>query len=35
MADGAGTRLRELLDVYYRAWFRYHPETAVDVGFEG
>lgn len=35
MADGASARLRELLDVYYRAWFRYHPETAVDVGFEG
>jgi uncharacterized protein (DUF885 family) len=35
MSDSAGARLRELLDAYYRVWFRYHPETAVDVGYEG
>lgn len=24
-----------MLDSYYSAWFRYHPETAVDVGVNG
>lgn len=25
----------ELVDLYYRTWFRYHPEEAVDLGVEG
>lgn len=25
----------ELVDSYYRAWFRFHPEAAVDMGVEG
>ncbi len=25
----------ELIDSYYRAWFRFHPETAVEVGIDG
>jgi len=25
----------ELVDSFYRAWFRYHPERAVDLGVEG
>ena len=25
----------ETVEAYYRAWFRYHPEAAVDVGMEG
>jgi len=25
----------ELIDSYYRAWFRFHPETAVEMGVEG
>ena len=25
----------ELVDSYYRAWFRFHPEAAVDTGVEG
>lgn len=25
----------EIIDAYYRAWFRYHPEAAVDLGVEG
>lgn len=25
----------ELIDLYYRIWFRYHPEVAVDLGVEG
>lgn len=28
-------RFRELVEGYYRAWFRYHPEAAVDVGVPG
>lgn len=28
-------RFRELVDTYYAAWFRYHPEAAVDVGVPG
>ncbi len=27
--------LAPLIDRYYRAWFRYHPETATDLGIEG
>lgn len=33
--DAASARFRELLDTYYRAWFRYHPEAAVDAGVAG
>jgi len=25
----------ELIDSYYHAWFRFHPETAVEMGVEG
>jgi uncharacterized protein (DUF885 family) len=25
----------DLIDLYYRTWFRYHPEVAVDLGVEG
>ena len=25
----------DIVDTYYRAWFRYHPEAAVDAGAEG
>ena len=25
----------DLIDLYYRTWFRYHPEVAVDLGIEG
>jgi uncharacterized protein (DUF885 family) len=25
----------DLVDLYYRTWFRYHPEVAVDLGVEG
>lgn len=25
----------DLIDSYYRAWFRYHPESAVDLGVDG
>lgn len=31
----ASARFRELTDCYYRAWFRFHPEAAVDVGVPG
>lgn len=31
----ASARFRELVDTYYRAWFRFHPEAAVDVGVPG
>jgi len=27
--------LQALIDSYYRAWFRFHPEKAVDLGIEG
>ncbi len=30
--DAAGGSLRGILDEYYYAWFRYHPEAAVDAG---
>lgn len=29
------SRLRALIAAYYRAWFRFHPEVAVDLGVEG
>jgi uncharacterized protein (DUF885 family) len=29
------SRYNELVDQYYRAWFRYHPEAAVELGVEG
>ena len=29
------SRFNVLIDSYYRAWFRYHPERAVDLGVEG
>ena len=25
----------EIVDSYYRAWFRFHPEAAIDMGVEG
>ena len=25
----------DLINLYYRTWFRYHPEVAVDLGIEG
>lgn len=25
----------DIIDLYYRTWFRYHPEVAVDLGIEG
>lgn len=30
-----GQRFAQLLDDYYRAWFRYHPEAAVAAGVSG
>jgi uncharacterized protein (DUF885 family) len=27
--------LQSLIDSYYQAWFRFHPEKAVDLGIEG
>lgn len=29
------TAFDDIVDTYYRAWFRYHPEAAVDAGVEG
>ena len=29
------TRFEEVMSSYYRAWFRFHPEAAVDVGVAG
>lgn len=34
MSD-AGTRFDQLVQSYYQAWFRYHPEAAVEVGVPG
>jgi len=31
----AASRFRELIDRYYRVWFRFHPEAAVDAGVHG
>jgi len=33
--NDAGSALRAILDEYYYAWFRYHPEAAVDAGVAG
>jgi uncharacterized protein (DUF885 family) len=33
--ETAGSTLRELLRAYHQAWFRYHPDAAVDAGVEG
>ncbi len=29
------TAFDDIVDTYYHAWFRYHPEAAVDAGVEG
>ena len=29
------THLTSIIDLYYRTWFRFHPEVAVEVGVEG
>ncbi len=29
------SEFNELIDSYYRAWFRFHPERAVDLGVDG
>ena len=29
------TRFEEVLRSYYRVWFRFHPEAAVDAGVMG
>ena len=29
------SNLSQVIDSYYRAWFRFHPEVAVDLGIEG
>lgn len=29
------SELQALIDSYYQAWFRFHPEFAVELGFEG
>ncbi|MEK6771735.1 MAG: DUF885 domain-containing protein [Pseudomonadota bacterium] len=34
-SDSTSNPMREILDSYYRAWFRYHPEAAVDCGVDG
>ncbi len=31
----AGARLTALIDAYYKVWFRFHPEAAVDAGVSG
>lgn len=35
MSKGANAAFDALLVAYYEAWFRYHPERAVDVGING
>lgn len=35
MNETSGARLHGLLQTYYQAWFRYHPEAAVDAGVPG
>lgn len=35
MSGGDETRFAEIQRAYYDAWFRYHPEAAVDVGAAG
>jgi uncharacterized protein (DUF885 family) len=34
-ARSPASPFQEVLESYYRAWFRYHPEIAVDVGVPG
>jgi uncharacterized protein (DUF885 family) len=34
-APSVGDSFRELVERYYQAWFRFHPEAAVDVGVPG
>jgi hypothetical protein len=34
-AAAAGLRFDELVQTYYHAWFRFHPEAAVDAGVPG
>ncbi len=29
------SNLSQVIDAYYRAWFRFHPEVAVDLGIDG
>ena len=33
--DSPQQRFDQLLDSYYRTWFRFHPEVAVDLGISG
>lgn len=33
--DQIGTEFDGLIEAYYSAWFRYHPEAAVDAGVDG
>lgn len=33
--DDARAQFETLLDGYYESWFRFHPETAVDLGVSG
>jgi uncharacterized protein (DUF885 family) len=33
--SSASERFRNLVERYYQAWFRFHPEAAVDVGVPG
>ena len=33
--DSAGARFGDIVQSYYQAWFRYHPEAAVDAGVAG
>ena len=32
--DSDAARFKEIVEGYYSAWFRYHPEAAVDAGAE-
>ncbi|MEE8512108.1 MAG: hypothetical protein V3S36_05655, partial [Acidiferrobacterales bacterium] len=34
-APTAHSKFHELIRAYYQAWFRYHPEAAVDAGVPG
>jgi uncharacterized protein (DUF885 family) len=34
-SGAASAGFREILGAYYRVWFRYHPEAAVDAGVAG
>lgn len=35
MSDGVQAQFDLLVDQYYQAWFRFHPEAAVDAGVAG